>query len=47
MAGQLLQGSQVNAGAGAQRQVGMPQAMEVGVKGTVWAFHGIRDAGGL
>ncbi|HEY7157896.1 MAG TPA: hypothetical protein VH575_28320 [Gemmataceae bacterium] len=47
VSGQFLQGPQVDAGASAQRQVGMPQSVEVGVQRAVRSLDAVRDASGV
>jgi hypothetical protein len=47
MAGQFLQGAQVDAGAGAERQIGMPQGVEVGEERAVRSLDGVGDASGV
>ncbi|HWG42039.1 MAG TPA: hypothetical protein VN688_04575 [Gemmataceae bacterium] len=47
MASQFLQRPQVDAGAPSQRQVGMPQGVEVGEQRAVCALDRIRDTGGF
>jgi hypothetical protein len=47
VSGQLLQGAEVNAGAAAEGQVGVPQRVEVGEQGTVRSLDGVGYAGGF
>jgi hypothetical protein len=47
MAGQFLQGTQVDAGTGAERQVGGPQGVEIGEERAVRSRDGVGDASEL